>query len=423
MTKRWQPFMKFFREDEQGSVAILFGFLTFTLFFMAGMAVDYARITYMRSKISTAVDAASLAAGRAMLDGNLTDSEVIDLAQAYFEQNVKTARNMGTISAPSIKIDRSAGTVDIDVASNVKMTLTRLGGFNTIDIPVASAAVYKQKDIEVGMALDITGSMRNPDDDNKPKIDGLKSAFEKFAKRLIPDQKNGDQKVRIALAPYSASINLAGQAATASANLSKDNCVTENGSGTATDSQAQYFVAKDGTKDIDSTEGFPRNGGDAYECPSTEITPLSDDRDGLISAVKNFKPQGWTAGHLGAQWAWNMISDKWSWGSSQPDSYDRVKEDKLLKAVVLMTDGIFNTAYHGKKSSEQALELCSAMKAKGVVVFTVAFDTRREPADVATLKACATAGSGYSVNASNAQELESAFENFASKLTQLRVSK
>ena len=422
MTKRWQPFMKFLREEEQGSVAILFGFMTFTLFFLAGMAVDYARITDMRSRISSAVDAASLAAGRAMLDGNLTDSEVIDLAQAYFDQNVTNARKMGTIGAPSIKINRSAGSVDIDVASNVKMTLTRLGGFNTIDIPVTSASVFKQKDIEVGMALDITGSMRNPDDSNQPKIDGLKSAFEKFAKRLIPDQKNGDQKVRIALAPYSASINLASQAATASANRSKDNCVTESNAGAATDSVAQFFVAQDGTKDTDSTEGFPR-GGDAYGCPSTAITPLSDDRDSLIESVRRFTPGGWTAGHFGAQWAWNMISDKWSWGSSQPDSYDRVKEDKLLKAVVLMTDGIFNTAYHGKKSSEQAIELCSAMKAKGVVVFTVAFDTRREPADIATLKACATPGSGYSVNASNAQELEAAFENFASKLTQLRISK
>ncbi len=75
--------------------------------------------------------------------------------------------------------------------------------------------------------------------------------------------------------------------------------------------------------------------------------PLSDDRDGLIAAVKKFSPQGCTAGHLGVQWAWNIVSPKWgsTWGGNgTPDGMDRVTDGKLLKAVVLMTDGIFNTA-------------------------------------------------------------------------------
>ncbi len=70
------------------------------------------------------------------------------------------------------------------------------------------------------------------------------------------------------------------------------------------------------------------------------------------------------------------MSDEWAsmWGGdSAPDSYDRVKDGKLLKAVVLMTDGVFNVAFHGKKSAEQAIALCSAMKEKDVVVFSVGF--------------------------------------------------
>ncbi|MEQ1714938.1 MAG: hypothetical protein ABL907_02950 [Hyphomicrobium sp.] len=102
---------------------------------------------------------------------------------------------------------------------------------------------------------------------------------------------------------------------------------------------------------------------------------------------------------------------------------DRVDDGKLLKAVVLMTDGIFNTEYHGPKSKNQAIALCDAMKAEGIVVFSVAFSGPREAADIATLKACATPGQGYFANASSTEELESAFSNFAGKLSELRVSK
>ncbi len=66
------------------------------------------------------------------------------------------------------------------------MTLTRLAGFKTLDFPVTTAANFKQKDIEIGMALDITGSMRDHSADGSRKIDGLKKAFETFADRLIP---------------------------------------------------------------------------------------------------------------------------------------------------------------------------------------------------------------------------------------------
>ena len=102
------------------------------------------------------------------------------------------------------------------------------------------------------------------------------------------------------------------------------------------------LVADDGKKDTDPTEGIPN--GDAYLCPTADIVPLSDDKDSLIAKVNAFSANGWTAGHTGIQWAWNLISDKWSWTGSEPDSYERIKDGKLVKAVVLMTGGIFNTA-------------------------------------------------------------------------------
>jgi Flp pilus assembly protein TadG len=441
MSTRWQHQVNKFASNDDGAVALLFGLMTFVLFFMGAIAVDYSRVIDMRSRIVSAVDAASLAAGRALLDGKLSDSEIVDLATVYFNENVKSAKKFGSVGTPAIKIDRESGAIDINVDSNVSMTLARVGGIDKMDIPVTSAATYKQKDIEVGMALDVTGSM-NESVGGKRKIDALKSAFEQFADRLIPTQKSDAHRVRIGLAPYSSGINVGKFATVVTDQRSLDGCVTERRDGKLTDAAvtpaaakstnnpSAFLVKEDGRDDIDNSDGAtPKN---AFECPSSALVPLSEDRDALVQAVNSFQAKGWTAGHLGIQWAWNLVSDQWGGtfgGDSAADPYNRVKEEKLIKAVVLMTDGSFNTAYHGEKSANgnwsktQAVKLCDAMKAAGkdVVVFSVAFNAPKDAQ--ATLKACASSGDGYYANAESAEDLEAAFNSFAAKLTQLRISK
>ena len=69
-----------------------------------------------------------------------------------------------------------------------------------------------------------------------------------------------------------------------------------------------------------------------------------------------------------------------------------------MKAVVLMTDGEYNTQYSVNDSKVQALALCANMKAAGVTVYTVGFgfDPGSGSDDVTrnTLTQCAS-GSGY----------------------------
>lgn len=413
-----------FGSDERGAVAMTFGLMMMGLLFLAGMAVDYTRAMNVRSRIADAADSAALAAGRALLDGKMSVSEIKELATNFFNQNVKSIAGQAKIDTPVINVDPVTGAVTVDVKSHVNMTLARLGGFETLDFPISTAVNFAQKDIEVGMALDITGSMdRAPAAGGDKKIVSLKNAFEKFAERLLPDDVSGDRNVRIAVAPYSSGLNLGSFAAAASLNRSKDGCVTERKDGQSSDDVAPFNVAADGIKDTDPTEGNVNN--NSYECPKAEIVPLSDDREALVKEVKKFKAQGWTSGHLGTQWAWNLISNNWNWGSdSAPSDYSLVQNGKLMKAVVLMTDGTFNTAYNNKKSSDQAIALCNAMKEKGVVVFAVAFDAT--PAAQQTLRACATAGDAadeYYVNAADGDQLEKAFLKFASKISDLRITK
>jgi Flp pilus assembly protein TadG len=432
MLTRRQPAFKTFGNDDAGSIAILFGLLTSVLFLMGAIAIDYTRIVDMRSRVLSAVDAASLAAGRALLDGQLSDSQIVDLATAYFDHDVAPARKMGTVGVPAVTINRNAGTVDINVNSSVNMTWARITGIDSMDMPVSSSAAYKQRDIEVGMALDITGSM-DQIVGGISKLDALKNAFAEFTNQLIPDYMPSTQKVRIGIAPYSSGINLGSYAGVASSGRSTDGCVTERKNNIFDDespTSTPFYVKADGKNDIDDSDGNTPSG--AYSCPSARLVPLTKDKTSLINAVNKFSAGGWTAGHLGIQWAWNLVSDQWSGtfsGSSAPDPYSEVTNDKLIKAVVLMTDGSFNTAYHGNKatgdnwSKNQAVKLCDAMKAadKNVVVFSVAFDA---PLDAQqTLQACASSGTGYYANASSPEDLQKAFQNFATKLSQLRIAR
>jgi hypothetical protein len=235
------------------------------------------------------------------------------------------------------------------------------------------------------------------------------------------------------LAPYAAGINIGKFAADVTDQRSTDGCVAERRNGEFTDNavprfpkgsvtNAKAFLVKaDGIDDIDPTE-LPRPL--AFHCPPSVAMPLSDDKDALKASVNAYQPDRATGGHLGIQWAWNLVSDKWggNWGgNSVPDSYQRIKDGKLLKAVVLMTDGIFNTSFHGKTSAEQAVALCTAMKQLDVVVFAVAFNA---PADAQkTLKACASDGAQYYANANSPKELDAAFDSFAASLTKLRITK
>lgn len=402
-----QTVFKKFGKDEQGAVAMTFGLMTLVLLFLCGMAMDYSRAMNVRSRVSDAADSAALVAGRALMEGKLSVAEIEQMAAKYFQQNIKGLGTTASIDNPTIKVDAQTGAVNVNVSSHVPMTLTKVAGFQTLDFPISTTAIFKQRDIEIGMALDITGSMGDPSFDGKRKIDGLKKAFETFANRLLPDRQSDLQKVRIGIAPYSYSINL-GTVAASISNPNATTCVSERKGGSYSDEYGPFFAIPAGN------------------CVGTKIVPMTDDRDNLVAKVKAFNPGGSTAGHLGVQWAWNLVSPKWgsTWGgNSVPASMDQVENGKLLKAVVLMTDGIFNTQYHGPSSKKQAIALCDAMKAEGIVVFSVVFNGPREAADTDTLKQCATPGNGYFANASSTEELENAFENFASKLTELRLTK
>lgn len=398
--------------DERGTVAILFGVFAMVLMLAIGIATDQARYYDSTSKMAAAADAAALAAGRAMMNGAMSDEEIAALGQRFFDQNFSSDSNFAHVNSVQVIPNRADSTIEVKVDAAVPTTFMRLAGVQNVAAPVDTFTTFEAADLELGMALDITGSMRGR------KLTELKSAATDLINVLLP---GGDRpnKVRIGLAPYSAAVQLGDHAAAASNSTSRDGCVRERtGASAYNDDSIRDGGAYRGRgllTDIDPTEG--RQG---YVCPSARVVPLTDDRDTLTASINDYTADGSTAGHIGAQWAWNLVSPNFAslWpADSEPVAYG---DRKTTKAVILMTDGIFNMAYANGNSSAQALSICSGLGDKNVRVYTLAFQA---PVTAkAMLQDCADRAGGEFLDAADGEELRQAFLKIAQSLNDLRLT-
>lgn len=187
-------------------------------------------------------------------------------------------------------------------------------------------------------------------------------------------------------------------------------------------------------------------------CVSQAIVPLTSSISTLNSTVTNLAAAGSTSGHLGLAWAWYMLAPNFGylWPTTPIDSRPAAyKRNNLTKALILMTDGEFNTDYYngviaqdstsdgsGNKinqngpngsSTSQATSLCTAIKnpANGILLYTVGFEigsnSTTDKNARALLSACAT-DTSYFYQADSADDLNDAFQQIAQKLNALRIA-
>jgi Flp pilus assembly protein TadG len=407
-----------FRRDDRGSIIPTFAVMFFFLAMTLGAAVDAARMYHSHSRLGAAADAAAIAAGKALLDGRNSNADVERIATEFFYANIKEDQGFAKIHSFSAKLDRTKNSVQIDIQADVPMTITKIAGFETVSLPVSSVAIFDQKDIEVTLALDVTGSMCMP----CSKIDALKVAVGDLLDIMLPDAGTPN-KVRVGFAPYSSGVNAGSYAGAATNNRSADGCTFERqGSepeGDQAPSAGNYLKV---AADVGVGNGA---------CPASRIIALSADKTLLSRTVDGYTTGGSTAGHLGAQWASYMVSPNWGgvFGSeSIPAAYN---DGKTIKAVVLMTDGENNT-FGGRnaggnraRSDELERKVCAEMRANNVMVFTIGFTGPGGALDTTAqnlLKGCAGRTDHFFL-ARDRDELRQAFASIANQLNNLRLSK
>lgn len=411
-----------FASDESGAIALLFGLAFMIFVFAAGMGIDYARVMDTKSRVAAAADAAALAAGRALQDGRLTDADVGTAAQQFFTANLKSGSTpFGTIKSFAASVDRDTGAVTIAASAEVKMTLASIAGFDKFTFPVNSSAKFDQHDIELSMALDVTGSMMGG------KITALRNATNDLIDILLPDGGTPN-KVRIALAPYSSGVNAGSLAPMVTGGHGAACTFEREGSDPLGDQAPSY----------NNFLKAPGHGvGAGATCPvSSKVIALTDDKHALKTSVSAYSAGGSTAGHIGVAWASYLVSPDWSGVVGSASAPVAFRDGKTIKAVVLMTDGLFNTVggvNYGDSSPQAgqsqawAKQICTGLRDNGVIVYTIGFKLSEIPsysqrqAAGQTLLDCAGSSTRY-FDADDPDALRQAFISIANQLNNLRLT-
>ena len=391
-----------FGSDTSGASAVIFSLVAVALVAVAGLTLDLQRGSNADNRLQASLDSAALAGAKALEDSSLTDAEVTALAEAAFAANMAGASSDLSCDELRVNIDRLSGRVRADTGCRLPTTAANLVQVNELSINEASTARAAITKLDVAMMLDVSGSMSGE------KIEALKDAAGDAIDILV-NKRTGD-RVRVAFNSYSTSVNAG----------SYLNAVTDpddrRRSGSCVSERAGAWAWRD------EAPGNRRwLGQDATRCPASSVEPLTSEPARLKAAINDLVADGLTAGHIGVAWAWYLISPEWSsvWpAASAPLAYDAPNSKK---AVILMTDGEFNTAYaRGQgNSAQQAKKLCRRMRDEGVIVYAVAFDAPW--AAKRTLEDCAGSSDRY-FEAGNSEELRAAYRVIASQLSNLSLT-
>ncbi len=427
----------FFRNNS-GHVAVIFGLCLIPIMTAVGISIDYSSAISAKSKIQAGLDAAALAAGRTLQTSG-KESEASAAAVKIFDATVDNTIN-AVLNVDGI--DASTGNIDLTGTADVPTAFLSLVGIDSITVAASTQAKLAiggegEKPIEVSMMLDVTGSMSGS------KISDMKLAAKDLVQIVLQSNEIVPDKTRVALVPFSESVNIRDYAPQATNSASpkakfKDNsgnfqtwkaaknCTTERTGSEAFTDAAPTGKNKTGTM-------YTPNGS----CnPANSLIPLTDDQSALEQAIEGFTATGYTAGHLGTAWVWYTLSPNWKnvWPKdSRPNDYN---PESATKIAILMTDGEYNTEYSNGvmtrhqpngtqspngSSDTQADKLCENMKATGITVYTIGFALNNNKAK-STMKNCATSEEHYFL-AEDGEKLREVFREIAFQIAKLRLSK
>ncbi|TGT84519.1 MULTISPECIES: pilus assembly protein [unclassified Mesorhizobium] len=439
--------------DRGGNFAVLFGFAASVLALVAGFSVNVTQLYNAKSSLQGVVDAAVTSTARDLTTGAIKEADANKSVQAFLEANSTAGMlHAGQIVLDKLIVDRTANTVQADAHVDVDLYFPLFSTGAMQRVGASTTALYSDKQIEVAMMLDITGSMAKRGNVNK--IGDLKAAARNAVQTMLENQDSKNPRVRVAIVPYASGVNagklaenvyaekqgsselppVAGSSllvAKTGKNLlpsfsdyisivgaampRPDNCATErkNKNGDAdlsadgpdtvrTDRNGKKYYALVNRDDHLGGEGMNR-------CPDAQVIPLTADSDALLDSIDDFRAGGYTAGAIAIQWTYYMLSPQWRSAIKNAglgNGASNANGKRIAKVAILMTDGQFNTAFAGAAGSYNgqgnlargnAETLCGNMKNDGIEIFTIGFDlndkdmsaTERDQAK-AVLKDCSS---------------------------------
>ncbi len=431
-----------FAGDRSGNFAMTFALASSVIMMGAGLAVDFSQTLNVKTNLRAALDSALLSTAREISRGKVSEKDAKAKVEQFLAANLNAGRvNPAATSLSSFKLNPATNAISATATTNYKIYFPVFRTAPTQVISVKSAVAYAERAVEVSMVLDVTGSMNEAPGGIK-KIDELKSAAKSAVAEFID---NGSGNTRVAIIPYSFGVNV-GSFKTYVKDLAgspaKDACSTERRGPHMFTDAGPVTAAPTRADTINYTDSKGTSSVPLY-CPSTALQPLTKDSKKLNAMIDTLKAVGGTAGQIGLQWGWYMLSPNWSGvlpAVSEPVVYGAPNVDKYL---ILMTDGLYNSEASGLSSASVgtypgismlsgrlAMTYCNAIKAKKIKLFTIGFRLKeignavQQKEATKMLTDCATTPSGGEVtffNAQNGAQLTAAFKEIAKRVERVTL--
>jgi len=141
-------------------------------------------------------DAAALAIGSWP---GLSQAELQTKAQQFFNANYPPSA-IGTVG--TLNVNFVGDDINVSVSGEVPTTFMKLANFDSLSVGVNAKITKKQRNIELALVLDTTGSMASGG-----KMSAMQSAAKKMVQTLFEGKSTSDT-LKIAVVPYSAAVNI-----------------------------------------------------------------------------------------------------------------------------------------------------------------------------------------------------------------------
>jgi len=439
-----------FKENEAGNFAVM-GAVTIAIL-VAGLAVsvDASNGYFAKQRLQDTTDAIALLAAKGKIE---TQAELDAAANEYLAATYPGAAGV------NIRLDsitREGDMVTVAATNKIPTFFTGIFGSSGMDIGAASQALYSNRNLDIALVLDTTFSM------NGSKMSNLKLAATNLVD-TFDDFENDN--LRVSVVPFAQYVNVG--TSRRNANwldvpadqeieytrrdvISRTNCRTVPTSGTrdgvptsGTRQECDVVRGPEYTASWTATwrgcvgSRFAPNhervefGGNRIpgilnsqgKC-GEEIRPLTTNMNQVKQTINAMTADGNTYIPAGLSWGWRALDNREP--LTEAASLPAGDTDKVM---VIMTDGnnfkskdgiLHNLSDNGDGADLTTQRLCDRIKDDDIQVFTIAYEVTDAPTRN-LLRNCATSSVNY-FNATNAAQLNEAFQAIGNSLNELRIT-